>query len=116
MNFKSQDCKNCGGIRCCKNDLELKIIEQSKELINLINTKKSIENEKEDKNNNIEISIKKIGNISQKEYNSKYYSKNKDKYKIKNICADCKGTYTLATKSYHFKSKMHNKIINALKK
>jgi hypothetical protein len=47
----------------------------------------------------------------QQKYNKQYYQKNKDKYKIKHICDDCKGLYTLATKSYHFKSKKHNKMI-----
>ena len=99
-----------------ENDLYKKVLEQLKEILNLLNAQTSIVTPKEDKNLNIEINLKKIGNVSQKEYNSEYYKKNKDKYKIKHICDDCKGTYTLATKSYHFKSKMHNKIISALKK
>jgi ABC-type transporter MlaC component len=99
-----------------ENDLYKKVLDQLKEILNVLKAQKSIVKPNEDKNMNIEISVKKIGNISQKEYNSDYYKKNKDKYKIKHVCDDCKGLYTLATKSYHFKSKMHNKIINALKK
>jgi ABC-type transporter MlaC component len=99
-----------------ENDLYKKVLEQLKEILNVLKAQNSIVKPKEDKNINIEIGMKKIGNISQKEYNSDYYKKNKDKYKIKHVCDDCKGLYTLATKSYHFKSKMHNKIIETLKK
>ena len=98
-----------------ENELYQKLLEQLKEISNLLKTHKSIVKPKEDKNMNIEINIKKIGGFNQKEYNRDYYQNNKDKYKIKHVCNDCKGTYTLSTKSYHFKSKMHKKIIDALK-
>jgi len=47
----------------------------------------------------------------QQKYNKQYYQKNKDKYKVKHICNVCNGSYTLATKSYHFKSKKHMRSI-----
>ena len=55
--------------------------------------------------------VKKNGEVvikqyDQKEYNKKFYEKNKEKYSLRNIC-DCGGSYTAPNKSKHDISRIH---------
>lgn len=58
----------------------------------------------------------KIYEYDQKEYNKKYYSKNKEKLNKSVECALCKGTYCIMSKSKHMQSPRHCKFIEEEKK
>jgi hypothetical protein len=51
--------------------------------------------------------------LTQKEYNKKYYDLNRTKLLEKIKCINCNGSYSLATLSQHFKTKKH---LSALQK
>jgi hypothetical protein len=51
-------------------------------------------------------------NISQKEYNKKYYDLNRTKLLEKIKCINCNGSYSIATSSQHMKTKLHLKSIH----
>jgi len=55
--------------------------------------------------------VEKIYEYDQKEYNKKYYSKNKEMLNKSIECALCKGTYCIMSKSKHMQSPRHCKFI-----
>lgn len=55
--------------------------------------------------------VEKIYEYDQKEYNKKYYSKNKEMLNKSVECALCKGTYCIMSKSKHMQSPRHCKFI-----